>query len=95
MSTQVRLPSKIKTWALVADRSSRRARLPCPLILCRLLIITFAFALTAGAGENDALLAQAWQQEKFVPNPPANHEIFVCRIHLDIIGRIPTMQVTP
>ena len=75
MSTQVRLPSKIKTWALVAERSSRRARLPCPLMLCRLL--------------------QAWQQEKFAPNPPAHHEIFVCRIHLDIIGRIPTMQVTP
>ena len=63
-------------------------------MLCRLLFITFAFALTAAAGEIDALLAQAWQQQKLAPNPPASDEIFVRRIHLDIIGRIPTMQET-
>ena len=49
-------------------------------------------AITANASEIDALLAKDWQQHKLTPNPPASDETFVRRAHLDIIGRIPTMQ---
>jgi hypothetical protein len=42
----------------------------------------------------DALLARDWQQHKLTPNSPASDETFVRRVHLDIIGRIPTMLET-
>ncbi|MBE7496067.1 MAG: DUF1549 domain-containing protein [Verrucomicrobiaceae bacterium] len=44
--------------------------------------------------EIDALLGQDWRKHGLKPNPPANDETFVRRVHLDIIGRIPTMQET-
>lgn len=42
----------------------------------------------------DTLLAEDWRRHGLSPNPPANDEIFVRRIHLDIIGRIPTLEET-
>ena len=44
------------------------------------------------AAQIDALLAQDWKQHQLTPNPPASDETFVRRIHLDIVGRIPTLQ---
>ena len=43
------------------------------------------------AKEIDALLVNDWRQHKLTPNLPANDETFVRRVHLDIIGRIPTL----
>ncbi|HEY1050897.1 MAG TPA: DUF1549 domain-containing protein [Prosthecobacter sp.] len=58
--------------------------------------MTLSAALPARGGEAsqqiDALLAKDWQQNKLTPNPAASDEVFVRRVHLDIIGRIPTLQ---
>jgi hypothetical protein len=48
----------------------------------------------AVARELDALLAQDWAKEKIVPNPPIPDEVFVRRIYLDAVGRIPTFRET-
>ncbi len=42
----------------------------------------------------DALLAKDWQQHSLQGNAPASDEIFVRRIHLDLVGRISTHQET-
>ncbi|MES2596823.1 MAG: DUF1549 domain-containing protein [Verrucomicrobiota bacterium] len=42
----------------------------------------------------DALLADDWQKNQITGNAPASDETFVRRVHLDIIGRIPTLQET-
>lgn len=64
----------------------------------RTLLVTFGLAVFTQAGEAskqiDVLLEKDWQQHKLTPNPPASDETFVRRAHLDIIGRIPTMQET-
>jgi len=44
------------------------------------------------ARQIDALLERDWRKCKLAPNPPADDEIFVRRVHLDIAGRIPTVQ---
>jgi hypothetical protein len=64
----------------------------------RTLLTTICFAVAADASDAsrqiDALLAKDWQQNKLTANPPTSDETFVRRSHLDIIGRIPTMQET-
>lgn len=42
----------------------------------------------------DELLAQDWQKNGIQPNPPVNDSIFVRRVYLDIVGRIPTLEET-
>lgn len=44
----------------------------------------------AAAKQIDELLAQDWQKHSLQGNAPASDEIFVRRIHLDLVGRIPT-----
>jgi hypothetical protein len=56
------------------------------------LILTLLCAHNATANEIDRILAKDWQEHKLAANPPASDETFVRRVHLDIIGRIPTMQ---
>jgi hypothetical protein len=46
------------------------------------------------AREIDELLSQDWQKHSMQGNPPASDEIFVRRIHLDLVGRIPTHEET-
>ncbi|HEV7402230.1 MAG TPA: DUF1549 domain-containing protein [Chthoniobacteraceae bacterium] len=46
----------------------------------------------APARELDALLAQDWANNKVEPNPPATDEVFVRRVYLDVVGRIPTVR---
>jgi hypothetical protein len=62
----------------------------------RTLLVTFGLSVSTQADEAskqiDALLTKDWQQHKLTGNPPASDETFVRRVHLDIIGRIPTMQ---
>jgi hypothetical protein len=67
--------------------------------------IYFTLALTASldlgaaqidareaAGRIDSFLTEQWRENKVLPNPPASDEIFVRRLYLDIVGRIPTLQ---
>src|SRR4051794_13083704 len=42
------------------------------------------------AREIDRLLAADWQAHQRQPNPPAPDEVFLRRVYLDIIGRIPS-----
>jgi hypothetical protein len=37
----------------------------------------------------DALLAADWEKHGLKPNPPASEEVFLRRVYLDIVGRIP------
>lgn len=69
-----------------------------------MLFMTRAFLIFAGlccfakadeeSRQIDLILAKGWQQNKITANPPASDETFVRRVHLDIIGRIPTMRET-
>lgn len=47
---------------------------------------------TAVARELDALLAQDWAKNNVEPNPPSTDEVFLRRVYLDIVGRIPTVR---
>lgn len=95
MSTQERPTSKLKTRNKASDRSLIACAFALPFMkLPGYCLLFFSFVLFSYAGEIDTLLAQAWQQQKLSPNPPATDEAFVRRVHLDIIGRIPTMQET-
>ncbi|MFO1482566.1 MAG: DUF1549 domain-containing protein [Verrucomicrobiaceae bacterium] len=40
----------------------------------------------------DELLAKDWEKAGLKPNPPANDEVLVRRLYLDIVGRIPTID---
>lgn len=46
------------------------------------------------AAEIDALLQSDWKKNTLKGNGPVSDEIFVRRIHLDIVGRIPTHRET-
>lgn len=59
-----------------------------------LLAVSGLSAAPEASRQIDALLAEDWQKHKLSANPPANDETFVRRAHLDIIGRIPTLQET-
>jgi Protein of unknown function (DUF1549)/Protein of unknown function (DUF1553) len=62
-------------------------------LLVILCLVGFAQADEASK-QIDALLWADWQKHHLQPNPPASDDTFVRRVHLDIIGRIPTMQET-
>ncbi|MCB1093574.1 MAG: DUF1549 domain-containing protein, partial [Verrucomicrobiae bacterium] len=40
----------------------------------------------------DAILAKAWQKNGLKPNPLASDEVFLRRVYLDVIGRIPSHE---
>ncbi|WP_166442737.1 DUF1549 domain-containing protein [Phragmitibacter flavus] len=42
----------------------------------------------------DAILAKGWEANHVKPNAPASDEVFVRRIYLDVVGRIPTYRET-
>lgn len=46
------------------------------------------------ARQIDGILASDWRRHNLSANPPASDATFVRRIHLDLIGRIPTLQET-
>jgi uncharacterized protein DUF1549/uncharacterized protein DUF1553 len=54
----------------------------------------WATDIHVAAQQIDALLAQDWQKHSLEGNPPASDEIFVRRVHLDLVGRIPTHEET-
>ena len=67
-----------------------------------LAVALSAFALTTATAADitpnnaskqiDALVAQGLAKQKLAPNKPASDEIFLRRVYLDVIGRIPTPQ---
>ena len=48
--------------------------------------------VSAAAAEIDALLARDWAAHNLTPNAPADDSVFVRRIYLDVVGRIPTTR---
>ncbi len=74
---------------------------PCmkSLLACS-MIITFGLGtiaradpkVSAAAAEIDALLASDWAANNVTPNAPADDSVFVRRIYLDVVGRIPTTR---
>jgi hypothetical protein len=46
------------------------------------------------AGEIDRLIAAKLEKEKISPNAPVTDEVFVRRVYLDIVGRIPSLKET-
>lgn len=48
----------------------------------------------AAAARIDTLVAEKLAAEKIQPNAPASDDTFVRRVHLDIIGRVPTREET-
>ncbi len=48
--------------------------------------------VSAAAAEIDALLARDWAANHLTPNAPADDSVFVRRIYLDVVGRIPTSR---
>jgi hypothetical protein len=50
--------------------------------------------LKATAAKIDELVNAKLAKEKITPNKPASDEVFVRRVYLDVVGRIPTLQET-
>jgi hypothetical protein len=48
--------------------------------------------VTAAADAIDALLAKDWAANQLTPNASADDSVFVRRIYLDVVGRIPTTR---
>lgn len=69
-------------------------------LLACLMIVTFWLGtiaradpkVSAAAAEIDALLAKDWAANNLTPNAPADDSVFVRRIYLDVVGRIPTSR---
>jgi hypothetical protein len=47
---------------------------------------------SAAAQQIDTLLAADWKKNKLAPNAPSTDEVFVRRVYLDVVGRIPTYR---
>lgn len=50
--------------------------------------------LRAKSAEIDRLILAKLEKEKLSPHAPVSDEVFVRRVHLDIVGRIPTLKET-
>ena len=65
-----------------------------------LLLVVFvsseaaALDVAAKAREIDALVQKKLEQEKLQPNAPASDSVFLRRVYLDTVGRIPTLKET-
>lgn len=66
-----------------------------------LLTLLGAFAVHAAqpdvrpaAAAIDAILQKGWSANKLQGNPPASDEVFLRRIYLDVVGRVPTYRET-
>ncbi len=88
---------------IVAAPESRGAAPALCACMNRILVFFVLLAGTApawtedvrvAAQQIDELLAQDWQKHSLQGNAPASDEIFVRRIYLDLVGRIPTHEET-
>src|SRR5690349_8262513 len=69
-------------------------RLVCFMLLFHGAVVGVELDTLPAARQVDALLAQDWQKHSLQGNAPASDETFVRRIHLDLVGRIPTHEET-
>ena len=59
------------------------------------IILTAISAIGAALPESariDEIIAKEWQKNSLQPNPPASDEVFLRRIYVDVVGRIPTIE---
>jgi hypothetical protein len=63
-------------------------------LLAALLVTLSGYAAMPEALRIDELLAKGWEKAGVQGNPAAADEVFVRRIYLDVIGRIPTIVET-
>ena len=63
-------------------------------LLASALLSQAAPDLAATAAKIDALVQEKLAREKITPNKPASDEVFVRRVYLDVVGRIPTLAET-
>jgi hypothetical protein len=64
-------------------------------LTCALIALITATSYGAAIPESakiDAILAKEWQKNSLQPNAPASDEVFLRRIYVDIVGRIPTIE---
>jgi hypothetical protein len=64
-------------------------------LTCALIALITATSYGAAIPESakiDAILAKEWQKNGLQPNAPASDEVFLRRIYVDIVGRIPTIE---
>lgn len=61
-------------------------------LCCAALTAAAQAAAIPEAAKIDAILAKAWQKQNLTPNAPATDEVFLRRVYLDVIGRIPTLE---
>lgn len=58
--------------------------------LCAILAVTSGSAQPADSQRIDELVEASYKEHKITPNPPAGDEVFLRRVYLDILGRIPS-----
>ena len=63
-----------------------------PLATLALVLTTGAVAQPADSQRIDQLIEADYKKHKITPNPPATDEVFLRRIYLDILGRIPSKK---
>jgi hypothetical protein len=70
--------------------------IPSVLAACLLASVTHVLAVdtTRASQQIDAILAKDWQTAKVQPNKLASDEVFLRRVYLDVIGRIPNYDET-
>lgn len=79
---------------------TKSCRLPLALatVICALAGLAQAEmsleSIRAKAGEIDRLVTAKLEKENIQPNAPVTDEVFVRRIYLDIVGRIPSLKET-
>ena len=76
---------------------SLKALLLSPLLLAVLLTSTAqakSDALASRTAQIDQLVADKLAAEKLHPNAQASDEVFVRRVYLDVVGRIPSAKET-
>ena len=66
------------------------ARLVCVGGLCSAAVLSLAGEPSSPSRQIDAILAREWKSAGISPNKPADDAIFLRRVYLDVIGRIPT-----
>lgn len=83
---------------LIQRTLSRRLPLALASLICALAGLAQAEmsleSIRAKAGEIDRLVTAKLEKEKIQPTAPVTDEVFVRRIYLDIVGRIPSLKET-
>ena len=64
-------------------------------LTCAFITLTAISAFGAALPESariDEIIAKEWQKNNLQPNAPASDEVFLRRIYVDVVGRIPTIE---